>query len=221
MPKPIAEQCADRGIAVPVGKTADEIRAMGLDVPAGAAGYAVLRLEAADEAVELGAQPARTGYVWDRSVTALFGRMVTPSPDATPPDTRFYPLAPVDLPMETGDVLSTETALAASREYQARCWAEPLQTYGPGSYYRAHENPLDHEHDLGCLAFFVTGMSVEPDTHGVFSLGVRIRTAGPRGAELASKLPDLARAFFAYTRDPDAPPGESVRIHRIDFRELG
>lgn len=134
---------------------------------------------------------------------------------------RFYPLAPVDLPMETGDVLSTEMVLAAIREYQARCWAEPLQTYGPGSYYRAHENPLDHEHDLGRLAFFVTGLSAEPDANGVFSLGVRIRTAGPRGAELASKLPDHARALFAYTRDPDAPAGESVRIHRIDFRELG
>jgi hypothetical protein len=86
--KPIAEQCAERGIEVPLGKTASEVRAMGLEVPAIIPGGAVLRERDGRGEENHGVFSGPTGYVWkpyegllampDRSAEEMLGLLVAP-----------------------------------------------------------------------------------------------------------------------------------------------
>jgi hypothetical protein len=68
--KPIKEQCAEKGIEVPVGKTALEVVQMGLVVSPEIQLGAVLMVDEG-ERIELGPFTERTGYVWSHVPTGF------------------------------------------------------------------------------------------------------------------------------------------------------
>lgn len=217
MSRTIAEQCAARGVKVPLFETAGALRAKGFEIPEAVPDSAMLRPELTQEAVDLGGRAAKTGYVWDLSMGALCGHRTA---NALPPDPAEYPILPVDTPSKIGRTFTRKAVEAAIDEYKRRYpTSEGDAHFGFGSYFRATEDADAEVVPLHTIAFYTTELALRQDGEGTEYLAARIQPFGPRGQELVARLPDGARALVSlYAANGD--PVDSFQIRRIDFREL-